>query len=68
MLFNEFDIVNDVIPEQFWKALSPKLVTVLGIVTVFKAAHPMNAELPMYVTEVGIVNDFNPVQPEKTLG
>ena len=47
--------VMEVTLEQPENALSPMLVTLLGIVTEVKAVHSRNALSPMLVTPLGIV-------------
>ena len=57
-------IVTDVRPLQPLKALSPMLVTELGIVTEVRPQY-MKACVPMLVTELGMVTKVRPLQPEK---
>ena len=47
------------------KALSPILVTELGIVTEVRLLHLAKASSPILVTELGIVTEERPLQPEK---
>jgi hypothetical protein len=49
------------------KALSPMLVTLLGMDIVFKALHSEKAPAPMLITVVGIVKLEIFVQPLKQL-
>ena len=50
---------------EFKNALSPTLVTELGIVTDVNEEHDENASSSIVVTEFGIVIDVNP-EPENT--
>ena len=52
----------EVKPEQPLKALSPMLVTLLGIVTEVKPEQKKKAALPMLVTLLGIVTEVKPEQ------
>jgi hypothetical protein len=52
---------------QFLKALSPKVVTLSGIVTDVSAVHDSKASSPMLVTLVGITTDVNSVHDLKAL-
>ena len=47
------------------KALSPILVTELGIVTEVRLLQPQKASLPILVTELGIVTEVRLLQPWK---
>jgi hypothetical protein len=58
-------MVIDVRPEQFWKTLSPILVTELGIITDVRPVQPENAFSPMLLTDSGIVTEISPEQAEK---
>ena len=54
----DFTSISD---EQYSKANSSILVTLLGIVTVVRPVQSMKAQFPMLVTLLGIVTEIRPV-------
>ena len=57
--------MTDVRPLQLTKALSPILVTELGIVIEVRPLHVQKAKFPILVTELGIVTEVRLLQESK---